>query len=221
MKRKLFEKIATLSVLSLSFLPTIIADSAYAQLRFGSNDVYKFGNKVFIAGTPNASIPVVFAAGATQLKSAQSNACKLAIISLTASGGIMPTSVKINGSSTNTATLPFNSIPKCDATSGILADTRTENFKTTDNKLVVVTTSANSQVTAEYNAQASVNAKINACGFASINPPTGTSYVSSTAIKIGGTDYTFGSIPNASGGDPKCQNVNGSMVPYRPITSGW
>lgn len=191
--------------------------AAQAQLRFGSATVYKAPtNEVFAAGTPGASLDVIFASGTPTSKAATANTCGLAKIKLS---DPPPNTLSINsGGEILLSNLPYNSIPLC--TGGVLSEPRSSTFRTTNNEVVVVT-AAGASATVSFTASSKRSLKYNDCGFVKVPVPSGQTYSSGTAFTIAGTSFTFGGLPEATGGPPQCRSVSGAYVPYRPATAGW
>ena len=179
-----------------------------AAIQFGSADVYRVGSGssaiVYFHGTPSTSV-IANIGYVSKFSSKLAGKCGEIVLS-SSSVGTTPT-VKVGSTTVTIASLPTQLLPTC--TSGSFAESRTANFKTPDGKVVLVGNTASSSATIDIPKAINKTVKINACGFGTLKGTD--SAPLSTSFKVGSTNYTVATLPDA-GAAPKCT----SGVAYVP-----
>ncbi|MCC5611531.1 hypothetical protein LC612_33525 [Nostoc sp. CHAB 5834] len=179
-------------------------------IQYGSADVYRVGSGssavIYFHGTANSSISADIGY-VSKLSSKLAGACGEIVLS----GSIVGTSptFKINSTTVTVASLPTQLLPTC--TSGSFAEARSANFKTPDGKVVLVGNTAGASATLDIPKATVKTVKINACGFGSFKGSD--SAPLPTSFKVGSTNYTVASLPDAIAA-PKCT----SGVGYVPAS---
>ena len=167
---------------------------------------------VWFGGPNNATVAVTIG-NAERTRNLKADACGLIVLRGTTAVPL-PTTFSVAGSPVDPTTLPQQLLPKCSAT-GVLEEVRTANFKTSDGKIVIVST-PNASPVMTWQANLTRNIKTNACGFGKLANSTTKPFNSSALIKIGSeTEVTYGSIPVQA--TWKCDSKTGTT--YKPLVS--
>jgi hypothetical protein len=136
--------------------------------------------------------------GTPRLSSGRANACGAVIVN--GSTGI----IKVDGVNIDTSTLPTQLLPPC-GSNGAFSEARTQNFKTSDGKVVVVGKVANSFYGIETPENAVRKSRANACGFVRLAPNAKFTHVGSQQVAINGdSTESISSITQKDA--PLCRN---------------
>lgn len=190
------------------------AGSAFA-IPYNGATVYKAmdgSNQVVVfSATPGSRIQVNLGSSPRPV-ARLAGACGELRISPPASGDY--TGLEVDGVAVNAATLPTQSLPSC--VNGSFSETRSANFKTPNNQVVVVGKTPGSAVAVSLPAVVNRNVTVNACGFGILRPSTGQTLPSS--FSVGSTTYTLASLPDATT-SPYCRIING--IPFGYVPASW
>jgi len=173
-----------------------------AALKYGNADVYRVGSGssavVYFHGTASSSISADIGY-VSKIGSKLVGSCGEIVLS-GSTVGTTPT-IKVGSTTVTLSSLSTQLLPTCTGSS--FAETRSANFKTPDGKVVLVGNTAGTSVTLDIPKATVKTIKINECGFGYFKGTD--SAPLPTSFKIGSTNYTVSSLPNA-GSAPKCSS---------------
>ena len=199
-------------IIAATTLGTMLASTSAFAIPFGTNTVYRAVENsqtvVYLSGTANSKLAVdLGSVDKTQARIA--GACGEIKISVPSTGSF--TGLKVDGSAIDASTLSTQTLPAC--VSGTFAEPRTANFKTASGQVVIVGKTPNAAVSISLPSSSAKSVSINACGFGTLKSTSSTPLPAS--FKIGATNYTVSTLPNAGSG-PVCRSSNGISVGYVP-----
>jgi hypothetical protein len=189
------------------------ATSAHG-IPYQGQTLYRVGNnEIYISGTANGTAEVLLPR--TTTRAATANACGVVVVRGSTSSPLNGT-ITAGSSSADFATLPTNTIPSCNSTTGQLAEPRTANFKTAEGAAVFVGQTPLSAVSVSFPSASTRRLTLNACGFNRIRASATTPLP--TTFTYGGQQYTVSSLPDA-GQPPLCRrdSATNTSIPYRPL----
>ena len=167
---------------------------------------------IYFAGAPNAEIQVAIA-GLPQTRNITANACGVAVIrnSLTRP---VPATFTIGANTITTANLPTQLLPRC-LTTGQLEEARTQNFKTSDGSVVLVSQTPSASVQMLFDGSKIRKLKMNACGFGRIsNSSTNPFGADVKFTPQNGSEVTYGNLPT------QLPWLCKDGVTYQPVAAG-
>ncbi|MHC5823163.1 MAG: hypothetical protein ACYT04_46860 [Nostoc sp.] len=176
-----------------------------AALKYGTADVYRVGSGtaavIYFHGAASSSISADIGY-VSKVSSKLAGSCGEIVLS-GSTVGTTPT-LKVNSTTVTLSSLPTRLLPTCTGSS--FAESRAANFKTPDGKVVLVGNTAGTSATLDIPKATVKTIKINECGFGSFKGSD--SAPLPTAFKVGSTNYTVSTLPDA-GGAPKCSSGMG------------
>lgn len=182
---------------------------------YNSATVYKAmdgANQVVIfSATPGSRISVNLGSSPRPV-ARLAGACGEVRISPPASGDY--TGLQVDGVAVDASSLPTQTLPTC--VNGSFSETRSANFKTPNNQVVIVGKTPGSAVAVSLPAAVSRSITVNACGFGILRASSGQTLP--TSFSVDSTNYTLASLPDATTG-PYCRTINGT--PYGYVPASW
>ena len=208
MRKRVFALLVSLGAIASTATPSL-------AIPYGTDTVYKVMDggydAVVFSGTPGSKVSVSL--GSVDKTVARiAGSCGEVRISPPASGDF--TGLKVDGTAIDASQLSVQTLPTC--TNGSFSETRSNNFKTASNQVVIVGKTAGSAVAVTLPSAATKSVTINGCGFGLYKANASTPLASS--FMVGSTSYTTTSLPNAQIA-PYCRTVAGT--PYGYIPSSW
>jgi hypothetical protein len=202
---------ALVTVVALS----VIASSGSASaIPYNNNTVYKAmdgtNQIVVFSATPGSRISVNLGSSSRPV-ARLAGACGEVRISPPASGNY--TGLQIDGVAVNVSSLPTQTLPSC--VNGSFSETRSANFKTPNNQVIIVGKTPGGAVSISLPAAVSRSITVNGCGFGVLRS---TGQTLPETFSTESSSYTLASLPNANIA-PYCRTVNGT--PYGYVPASW
>ncbi|WP_231866995.1 hypothetical protein [Anabaena sp. 4-3] len=203
------------NILPLGLLASALASSPALAIPYNSATTYKAmdgANQVVVfSATPGSRIQVNLGSSPRPV-ARLAGACGEVRISPPASGDY--TGLEVDGVAIDSSTLPTQTLPTC--VSGSFSESRSANFKTPNNQIVIVGKTPGAAVAVSLPSAVNRNVTVNGCGFGILRPSSGQTLPSS--FLVGSTSYTLASLPDA-GSIPLCRTVGGT--PYGYVPASW
>ncbi len=149
---------------------------------------------VYVSGHPNSDLSVkVFVDGPNQLKTLRTNACGVVVFKFTTAFALMG---QIEGTPFNMAQMEELTVPKCNSTTGQLAEPRPAIFLLPDSVGIVFTgLQPNRSVSVSFTGSVTRKVKINACGWGKLANKSATPFASQTRFAVLNGIDNVGSVP--------------------------
>lgn len=186
-----------------------------AAIPYSSATVYKAmdnGSTVVVFSATPASRIQVNLGSADRPTARLAGSCGEVRVSSPSTGSFA--GLKIDGVAVDASTLPTQSLPSC--VSGAFAETRSANFKTASNQVVIVGKPVGSAVSVSLPQPTTRSVTVNACGFGVLRASTGLSLP--TSFMVDASSYTLATLPNAVTA-PYCRVIDGT--PYGYVPASW
>jgi hypothetical protein len=213
MKKFQLIKSGVIAATALSAIASGISPAA--AIPYNSATVYKAmdnGSTVVVFSATSGSRINVSLGSADRPVARLAGSCGEVRISSPSTGSFA--GLKIDGIAVDASTLPIQTLPSC--VSGAFAESRTTNFKTANNQVVIVNKSVGSAVSVSLPQPTTRSVTVNACGFGILRPTTGLTLPAS--FMVDAASYTLATLPNAVTA-PYCRTIDGT--PYGYVPASW
>lgn len=201
--------------LGLAVASCFIGAIANAQITYQGRSLYRVGSELYVAGAKDSNVTVQFARIPVRVV-VTANDCGVAVVKKRADDNINPeaTVIEHKGNTFSSDELEQKILPNC--VNGALTESRTENFRISENSIALVGNQPFQPVAITYYRNIAQQFKINGCGFFRIRSTAARPYNLTTRVSLNGATWPISDLPDA-GIPARCFKSEIGPIPFVPV----